>query len=107
MLVEFALKFAVDTCNMRRCGITSDASTMGVTSEKDLQAGASNSDWALLDASVLGIVLLYASTLGLSCEITLTFAGGEFASDRWRSVIILQEGRSSGISPSVSVDLKR
>ena len=63
--------------------------------------------WALFCISVLGIMLLDAGTLGMSCEITLTLAGGEFACNCWKSVIILQEGRSSGISPSVSDDLKR
>jgi len=102
-----ALKCAVDTWNMWRCGISSNALTMGATSENGLQAGASGSNWAWLDVSVLGILLLDAGTLGMSCEITLTLAGGEIACNCWKSVIILQEGRSSGISPSVSDDLKR
>ena len=101
------MRFAVEICNILRFGINSNASTIGVTSENELQAVVSRSFWALICVSVLGLVLLGASTLGILCEITLTLARGEFACNCWKSVTILQEGRSSRISPSISGDLKR
>ena len=71
------MKCAVDTLNMCRRGISSNASTTGVTSENELQAGVSVNEWTLLYGRVLGIhseIAVFAGTLSVSCAFTLTLA---------------------------------